>query len=120
MNALNILSIVVCVLLLLGYANRRRRVVHITIMVTALVVDLAMVLFLELTRGVIESLPGRTMTPLLAVHILISVVVLVLYTIQVVTGIKKARGGPGPLHGKMPLWVLLARFGNLITSFLVI
>ena len=120
MNWLNYLSIAVCVLLLGGYLNRRRKSLHITLMVTAMATDVAMVLYLEITRAVIESLPGRGVTPLLGTHIAMSVAVLVLYGVQVATGIKKARGKPSTRHGKVALWLLVLRLGNLVTSFFVI
>ena len=120
MYELKLLSVLVYVLLLIGYANRRRRRLHISLMVTALAIDLGMVLFLELTRAVIESIPGREMTSLLVVHIALSTVVLFLYGIQVVTGVKNARGGHSRTHAKAWIWLLAARLGNLITSFWVV
>ena len=113
-------SILVCVLLTLGVLARRRKRRHIPFMVVAIAIDLAIV-------GVIEFGPGlgaigsakAKMGPLMIVHITMSVLVLVLYGIQVVTGIKKARGGTSRLHGKVMPWLLALRLGNLFTSFLV-
>ena len=119
MNVINSISSGVFVLLIIGVLNRRRVRVHVPIMVSAITIDVGLVLYLELARGVIESIPGREKSPLLMFHILLSVTVLVLYGIQIVTGIKKARGKPNATHGKVMIWLLVIRFGNLITSFLV-
>jgi len=117
---LKLLSIGACVLILIGYFNRSRKRVHISMMVSALVIDLGIVLYLEIARAVIESIPSRPITPLLIIHIIISVTVLVLYGIQLYTGIKKARGQSSAIHSKMPLWFMVTRFGNLLTSFLIV
>ncbi len=117
---IRMLSVFVCVLIIAGVLNRGRKRVHIPLMVSALAIDLAMVLFLEITRGVVESIPGRQLSPKLVIHILLSLTVLALYTVQVVTGIKKARGGASGTHRKMLIWLLVTRLGNLITSFLIV
>lgn len=119
LTPLKILSVFACLLIVVGVLNRRRKRVHIPLMLTALTIDLGIVLFLELTRAVIESLPGREMTPLLIIHICLSTSVLALYAVQVVTGIKNARGRHSRVHSKVPVWFIIVRFGNLITSFLV-
>ncbi|RME36448.1 MAG: hypothetical protein D6788_11565 [Planctomycetota bacterium] len=116
---LKALSAFVCVILVVGYCNRRRRSVHVPLMISALVIDLSMVLYLEITRAVVETIPKRPLTPLLIVHIILSVIVLVLYGVQVVTGRKKWKHRPSILHGKVALWFLGLRFGNLITSILL-
>ncbi len=119
MTPLQYLSCFVCLLLFVGFANRRRRRLHITLMVTSLVIDLGMVLYLELQRGVVESIPGRTMSPLLIFHIFLSAVVLALYAVQVVSGIKKAKERGSGVHAKVAYWFLAARVGNLLTSLVV-
>lgn len=118
-SALKILSLFVCLLVIAGYCGRRRKRLHITLMLSALAIDLGLVLYLELTRAVVESIPSRPLTPLLVLHITISVTVLVLYGIQLVTGINKARGRPSALHSKIPFWFITLRIGNLITSYFI-
>lgn len=114
------LNLFVCLLVVVGVMNRKRKRRHIALMATALTIDLGMVVYLEFARGVVESIPSRPMTALLAVHIGISSLVLVLYGCQVITGIKKARGGQSRLHGQLMIWFLILRFGNLVTSYFVI
>ena len=90
------------------------------LMISAITIDLGLVLYLEIARGVVESIPARPMTPLLFVHILMSVSVIVMYGVQVYGGIKNARGNRSVAHRKVMPWLLLIRFGNLVTSFLVV
>jgi len=113
------ISAFVCVLIVVGVLNRRRKNVPIPLMVSALTVVLGIVMYLELTRALIESIPGREMTGLLIFHIALSCLVLVLYGCQVYTGIKNARGQRSAWHARIPLWFILAPFGNLITSYFV-
>lgn len=120
MTPLSALNAFVCLLVVIGVLNRRRKRRHITLMASALTIDLAMVLYLELARGVVESVPSRPMSAVLVVHIGLSMLLLVLYGCQVVTGIKKARGGESRLHGQVMIWFLILRFGNLVTSFFVV
>jgi hypothetical protein len=79
-----------------------------------------MVLYLELRRGVVESIPSRPMTPLLIIHISISTIVLVLYGLQIYSGIQNAKGRRKPWHATVGATFLFLRFGNLITSFMVV
>ena len=120
MRPLTLISAFACVLIVVGVLNRRRKRIHIPLMVSALTIDLGIVLYLELARGVVESIPGRQMTPLLVFHICLRCLVLVLYGVQVFTGIKNARGQRSAWHAKIPPWFILARFGNLITSYFVV
>jgi hypothetical protein len=112
-------NFLVVVIVVVGVLSRRKRRIHIPLMVVALGIDLAMVLYLELTRAVVETLPDREMAPLLVVHIAISVLVLVLYGVQVATGIRNARGQRSKAHRKVMIWFLLLRLGNAITSVLI-
>ena len=56
-HPLKLLSVAVCVILVIGVLNRRRKRVHIPLMLTAMVIDVGMVLYLEIRRGVVESIP---------------------------------------------------------------
>lgn len=118
-HPVSLVSAFVCVLLVVGVLNRGKKRVHIPLMISALAIDLAMVLYLEIRRGVVESIPQREMTTLLILHLALSTVVLALYAVQVVTGVRKARGGDSAWHFKVAFVFLVARFGNLITAFLV-
>ncbi len=118
-HPLKLVSVLVCVILVIGVLKRRKPRVHIPLMVSAFLIDLTMVIYLEVRRGVVESIPGREMTTLLIVHICLSTVVLILYGVQIATGLKNARGNRRPWHRKAAVAFLITRFGNLITSFLI-
>lgn len=118
MSPLKIISIVACLLLAAGYVNRRRKRVHIPLMLSAFVVDMGLVLYIELNRGAINT--ARTTTSgLMIFHIAISVGVVLLYLWQIYSGIRRARGGESVSHGITGVMLLVTRLGNLITSFMV-
>lgn len=119
-HPLKLVSVFVCGLLIAGVLRRRKPRVHIPLMVSAFLIDLTMVVYLEVRRGVVESIPQRPMTPLLFTHIILSSIVLVLYGVQIFTGVKNARGLRRPWHRKAAVAFLITRFGNLLTSFLII
>ena len=56
-HPLKLLSVAVCVILVIGVLNRRRKSIHIPLMLTAMGIDVGMVLYLEIRRGVVESIP---------------------------------------------------------------
>jgi len=118
-HPLKLLSAFVCVLIVVGLLNRRRKRVHIPLMLSALAIDLGIVLYLEIRRGVVESIPHRPMTPLLIIHIAISVAVLVLYGFQVYTGIQNAKGRRSAWHPKAATAFVILRFANLATSWMI-
>jgi uncharacterized membrane protein YozB (DUF420 family) len=117
-HLMHVLSAFVFLLLCVGVANRRRRWVHIPLMSSAMAIDLAMVLYIELARGAIQQAQAK-MGPLMVVHIIISCLVLVLYGMQVYTGVRKARNRPSRAHAWVMPWLLTLRFGNLVTSWIV-
>ncbi len=118
-HPLKLLSVLVCVILVIGVLNRRRKRLHISLMLAAMAIDVGMVLYLEIRRGVVESIPTRPMTLLLAVHITISVLVLILYGVQIVTGYRNAKGNRSTWHPRIAAMLLPLRFANLITSFAI-
>ncbi len=118
LSPVELISCGICVLLVIGLLSRRHKRVHIPIMSVAFVSDIALLLWVELTRGAIETVRTQ-LTPLLGVHVLLSVIVIGLYLTQIVSGVKKARGRPHAWHGKTGVTLAVCRFGNLITSFIV-
>jgi uncharacterized membrane protein YozB (DUF420 family) len=118
-HPLKLLSVLVCVILVIGVLNRRRKRIHIPLMLTAMAIDVGIVLYLEIRRGVVESIPQRPMTPLLFVHITISVMVLILYGFQLATGYRNAKGRRSAWHPRFATLFLPLRFANLITSFMI-
>jgi hypothetical protein len=111
---------IVIVLLIAGLSQRRLPQRHILLMASAIAIDLALVLYLELTREVIE----RTLQPmsgLLVFHISVATIVLILYGSMVGTGIWNYRtGGKTRYHRWMALVCVLLRVSTFITSFLIV
>lgn len=117
-HPIHYVSLLVCILLIVGVRYRTRRRVHIPLMLSAILIDVGMVLYIELSRGAIKSAQAK-MGPLMMVHIAISVSVLVLYAIQVYSGIRKFRGGTSALHRRVMWPTLVLRIGNFVTSIMV-
>ena len=117
-SGLKLLSILAFLLLLTGYAARRKRAAHITMMLTAFLIDMSIVVYIEVTRDALASARAK-MGPLMIVHIALSVSVLVFYVGQIVSGIRKVRGRASKWHATGGPLLLLTRFGNLVTSFMV-
>ena len=118
MSPLKYISIGVCLVVLLGYAFRRRRRIHVPAMLVAFVVDMAVVAYIEFTRDALASAKAK-MGPLMVVHLIFSVSVLVLYFGQIATGLRKLKNRPSWWHRQGAALFLISRFGNLITSFWV-
>jgi hypothetical protein len=115
---LRLISVFVCVVLVVGVLYRRRKRVHIPLMLSAFAIDLGIVIYIEVNRGAFATAQSK-MGPLMIVHITFSVVALVCYFIQFFTGIANARGKRSLTHAKVWPWLLVSRFGNLVTSFMV-
>ena len=118
LSPLRVLNVLIFILLLIGFANRRQARIHVPIMVTAFVMDMLMLLYIEFTRHAIEHAIGET-TLTMKVHLAASLLVVILYVGQIITGIRKKRGRTSRWHGKAGVVFLTARFVNLVTSFLV-
>ncbi|MEK6676217.1 MAG: hypothetical protein AABZ47_11265 [Planctomycetota bacterium] len=118
LSGLKLLSLVACALILCGVAVRRRKWLHIPLMLMAFAIDLGIVIDIEVTRGAIAAARAK-MGPLMIVHICISTVVLILYAVQIVTGIQNARGKRSRWHKTTGISFVVMRFGNLVTSFMV-
>jgi hypothetical protein len=77
----------VVILIAAGIYNRRRRSLHMSMMITAFVVDLALVLYIELTRKAVATVVGGV-RPFLWFHAGVSVITLVLYVVMITLGRK--------------------------------
>ena len=83
------------VLLLAGWAQRRRRERHVPLVVAGIAVDLALVLILEFSRDVIGLTLSETWTPVELAHIGFSILATVLYLPTIVLGVLLLRGREG-------------------------
>lgn len=119
MTAVQAYSTAVLVLIAAGLAFRRRRKIHIPIMVSAFALDLGSVIFLQIQRHAVQKAASEP-TTILMVHISFALATIVLYTAMAVTGTRLARKGVGRRTHKSLACVFLAcRIGTWATSFFV-
>lgn len=112
-------SIIVCLVVLAGYSFRRTRGWHMRLMTSAFVLDMALLLYVELTRNAIKTSVAPP-HPFVTLHVLISVLVLALYARQLYTGLRFYRGRARiGGHGGSGRWFLGLRTANLVTSLFV-
>lgn len=116
---LKILSLLICILIFIGIYYRKNKKRHVPIMLTAFTLDVTMVLYIELTRHAIKT-SLHPPHPFVTFHVVISVVVMILYLVQIWAGIKLYRGGKTRnFHRKIAVLFIIFRLGNLVTSFFV-
>lgn len=116
---LKIISFLVCVIIVAGLAYRRKRKIHARLMMTAFGIDVALVLYIELTRKAVET-ALHPPHPFVIFHVAISVLVLLLYGVQIFLGMRLMRGGASTrLHGRVGLIFVVLRLANFVTSLSV-
>lgn len=118
-------STIAVILILLGWKFKKRAEVHIPLMASAFAIDFALLLYIEVTRHAIETLQTDITTAadekLLYFHVLVSAVMLVLYFVQIGTGIRLAKGHAmsRAFHRNAAYAFLACRLLNYVTSFFV-
>ena len=121
---LHILSTVVLLLIAAGVYYRKRTRLHLGLMTSAFVLDVALVLWIEITRHAIEKTvsPSHHIGALLWFHIAVSVGVLVAYVWQIQLGRRLLRGlaAARGLHLKLGATFCTLRLLNYVTSFLIV
>jgi len=117
---LHLLSTVVLFLLIAGIYYRRNRVRHLIFMVLAFLTDLGLVLYIEITRHAVEKVAGG-IPPILIVHVSASVIVMILYLVQIGLGISLFKGATftKSLHARVGITFCCFRATNYITSFMI-
>jgi len=120
MNTTHILSTLVLLLIVWGIMRRKQPKKHLWIMITAFAVDVALVVYIEISLhavGTVFSGPEL----LLWFHILVSVLVLAAYIFQLQIGWKLIRGIA--TSRLTHIWVGVAfcvlRLTNYVTSFYI-
>jgi hypothetical protein len=94
-------------------------------MAAAFIIDLGLLLYIEFTRHAVETLEKTLQTPyhsgLLFFHVGVSALTLILYFVQIGTGIALARNLPinRAFHRLAALVFVTCRLLNYITSFFV-
>lgn len=116
---LKLISVFTCLLIFIGIYYRKNRKRHVPIMLTAFSVDVVMLLYIELTRNAIKT-SLHAPHPFVTFHVGISVILMILYLIQIWTGFKLYRSGTmRSTHRKMAVAFVVFRLANLVTSFYV-
>lgn len=117
---LNLANVAIFILILVGVIKHHNRRFHVRTMFLCFALDLALLLIVELRSQAVEAALKST-SMMLMVHIGFSLLMLVLWIWQIVVGVKILKGRMEllPRHASMAKVFLLARFGNLVTAFLV-
>jgi hypothetical protein len=116
----HIASTFVLLLLAAGITLRRRRRIHVPIMIAAFGLDLASVLAIEFSRGAIKKAISAP-PPLLLFHVSVSVSALVFYIVMFVLG-ERVRNGAEQLRPwhRRTAWLFGAcRTANYVTSWMI-
>lgn len=119
---LKVVSTIVVILLVMGFINRRQRWVHIPVMASAFVIDIALVLYIEANRGVVGGVArGEYYDALMMVHLPASIAAVLLYIPLITFGILLARNKNRyrPFHKWTAYSFLFFRGVNYITSLMI-
>ncbi len=114
-------SFVVC-LITVGIVFHRKLEVHIPIMLSAFVIDVALVLIIELQRHAVEKVIGEVVAPspsaFVIFHACVSLLVILCYIALGITGAKTIIDRSKlPTHKAIAMVFIILRLTNYITSF---
>ncbi len=114
------MSIGIVGLLIYGLTQRFRPKIHIPIMLSAFVLDVGLVLYIELTReATSQALGWGDLPAIMQIHIILSMMTLVMYLVQIVSGFIRWKKGGMRYHKHTGILFMAFRLGNLITSFMI-
>lgn len=115
-------STIIILLIYFGIYRRRNRQIHIKIMISAIILDILLILQIELTRKAIATaLKPATNSLILNIHITIAVITVILYGLVIFTG-RKLLNGENEIRGKhkfLGTSTVTLRTLTYITSYLV-
>lgn len=114
------ISALILVTIAIGLSFRRDRNVHPKIMFGAFTADVALVLYIELTRGAVERVVSEV-SVILWIHAAISLTVVLLYITMIVLGLKLKGGNEAVrnTHRNLGYTFVVFRSANFVTSFMV-
>ncbi len=118
---LHVFSTVVVLAIFAGLWYRKRdRRMHKRLMIGAFVVDLALVLYIEVTAQAVEQV-GGDMSPLLLFHVIVSTGAFLLYFVMFALGrrLDAGREEARAAHRNVGILFLLLRLTNYVTSYFV-
>ena len=118
---LHAISTVVLLLIAAGVYYRKQTRVHLRLMLTAFVIDVSLVVYIEITRHAVEKVLHHTGL-LLWFHVVVSVAVLIAYVAQIQLGRQILNGfvASRARHFKLGLTFCALRLINYITSFMIV
>lgn len=119
-TAMQIQSLAIVVLMLVGIYFRRQKKRHIKIMSLAMIWDVILILQIELSRSaILKASQAVKNTLLLNIHVSIAVSTVILYAFMVYTGRKLLNGDIKirPRHKMLGWTTLFLRILTFITSF---
>jgi hypothetical protein len=113
-------SSLVLVILIGGILLRRRRHLHVPVMITAFGLDLASVVAIEVSRGAIKKATSAP-PPLLLFHVIVSVSALLFYGVMFVLGEQVRKGTQGlRVWHRRAAWAFgVCRTANYVTSWMI-
>ena len=118
--AMQIQSLAIVVLMLVGIYFRRQRKRHIKIMSLAMIWDVILILQIELSRSaILKASEAVKNTMLLNIHVSFAVSTVIFYAFMVYTGRKLLNGDNSirPRHKMLGWTTLFLRILTFITSF---
>jgi len=117
---LHLLSTLVLFLVVGGVLTRKTPAIHLRFMVTAFLVDLGLVLYIEITRHAVEKVATQT-GALLWFHATVSLLVLAAYVGQIVLGRRLLAGAATSrqVHILTGISFCVLRLMNYVTSFML-
>ena len=121
MHPTHLVSLFALLLIAQGLRVRRDRRLHARWMLSAFAVDMALVLYIELSRGAVEQALDPRISGILQIHIAFSTLAAIGWFCLVILGVLMLRGRRHlrPWHLRIAALFLLARLGNFITSFMI-
>ncbi len=116
-------STVIVLIMTMGIIQRKKRNIHVPLMVLAIFWDIVLVLQIELTRSAIAKASQALQNPMiLNIHVSLAVSTVLLYFVMLYTGRKLLKEGPSikPLHSKIGKITYILRLATYITSYFVV
>ncbi len=123
-NVYKSLATLVLVIIAVGLLVRRRRTLHVPLMLSAFVIDMSMLVAIEVSRKAVENavdaVADHRMPGILLFHIVVSSVLVVCYFFMLWSGYRLLRRGVGRRrHFVGACAFLICRAINYITSFMI-
>ena len=112
-------SWIIYTIIWIGIYNRFDKILHRKIMITAFILDVLLVLYIEIGREAVKQ-AFEFPDGWLGVHIIFSLLTIVLYLLMIAVGQKLFKGNESirGLHIKLAYTFLFVKSMNLVTSYL--